>query len=298
MENNDKLHDLLSFRLADLLRRFNQGERLNVAQLAEDYGVNSRTIQRDLNERFAYLPLKKEDGVYHLESFYLGKLNEQDIRHFAALAGVSGMFPALDNGFLRNLLDSRISAVYEVKGPSYEDVSRYQRLMEELKEAILHAVRVSCIYDGKPRELMPYRLVHHNGRWYLAAVEAGQDAPKVFKLGKLENVTVLSVGFEPEKAILEQIAAEESVWFGEKMEVVLTVGREAAPHFRDRQLVPGQQVVKELADGGLIVSSRVVHENQILPIIRYWIPHVRVVSPEAVREACMGSIRQFIGLNG
>ena len=69
MDTVEKSHDLLAFRLADMLRRLNQGERMSVLQLAGDYGVNSRTIQRDLNERFAYLPLKKEDGVYHLESF-------------------------------------------------------------------------------------------------------------------------------------------------------------------------------------------------------------------------------------
>ena len=76
----------------------------------------------------------------------------------------------------------------------------------------------------------------------------------------------------------------------------MTVSREAAPHFRDRALVPGQQVVKELADGGLIVSGQVVHEDQILPIIRFWIPHVRVVSPESVRDACMASVRQYLGM--
>lgn len=296
MENTDKSHDLLGFRLADILRRLNQGEPLSIQQLAEDYGVNPRTIQRDLHERFAYLPLTKENGFYVLEPFYLGKLTEQDVRQFAALAGVSGMFPSLDSHFLRNLLDSRISAVYEVKGQTYEDVTRYQRLMDELKEAILNCRVVTCTYDGKARELYPYRLVHQGGRWYLAAVEAGQDAPKVFKLVKMEHALVSGSAFAAEQRIREQIAAEESVWFGDKMEVVMTVSREAAPHFRDRALVPGQQVVKELADGGLIVSGQVVHEDQILPIIRFWIPHVRVVSPESVRDACMASVRQYLGM--
>jgi predicted DNA-binding transcriptional regulator YafY len=296
MEINDKNHDQLAFRLADMLYRLNNGEKLQVNELARRYSVNPRTIQRDLNERFAYLPLKREDGGYTLESFYLGKLSEQDIRHFAALSGVSAMFPALDRSFLRNLLDSRISAVYEVKGQTYEDVSRYERLMESLKEAILDCRVVSCVYDGKSRELHPYRLVHQGGRWYLAAVEAGQEAPKVFKLAKLERVSVRPETFVHDAALLARIAAEESVWFGEKMEVVMTVSREAAAHFRDRALVPGQQVVKELEDGGLILSGKVVHENQILPIVRYWIPHVRVVSPESVREACMESVRRYAGM--
>lgn len=296
MENNDKNHEQLAVRLADMLCRLNNGEKLNVQELASHYGVNPRTIQRDLNERFAYLPLKKEEGGYTLESFYLGKLSEQDIRHFAALAGVSGMFPALDHVFLRNLLDSRISAVYEVKGQTFEDVSRYERLMEALKEAILAHRVVTCVYDGKARTLNPYRLVHQGGRWYLAAVEAGSDTPKVFKLAKLEQAVARQETFVHDAGLLERIAAEESVWFGEKTEVVLTVSREAAPHFRDRALVPGQQVVKELEDGGLILSGKVVHENQILPIVRYWIPHVRVVSPESVREACMESVRRYLGM--
>ncbi len=50
-------------------------------------------------------------------------------------------------------------------------------------------------------------------------------------------------------------------------------------------------MVKELEDGGLIVSSRVAHDNQILPIVRYWMPHVRVVSPVSVREAFLESVR-------
>ena len=79
MENNDKNHEQLAVRLADMLCRLNNGEKLNVQELASHYGVNPRTIQRDLNERFAYLPLKKEEGGYRLESFYLGKLSEQDI---------------------------------------------------------------------------------------------------------------------------------------------------------------------------------------------------------------------------
>lgn len=51
-------HDTLVRRLSEMLFKLNQGERLDPAALAEEFGVNIRTIQRDLNERFAYLPLE------------------------------------------------------------------------------------------------------------------------------------------------------------------------------------------------------------------------------------------------
>ena len=46
-------HDTLVRRLSEMLFKLNQGERLDPAALAEEFGVNIRTIQRDLNERFA-----------------------------------------------------------------------------------------------------------------------------------------------------------------------------------------------------------------------------------------------------
>ncbi len=130
-------HDTLSFRLAGILVKLNNGEKLDPHQLAQEYNVNLRTIQRDLNERLGVLPLQHENGLYRLESFYLGKLTLKDIKNFATLAGVSGLFPKLDTDFIRAILDSTINQAYEVKGQFLEDVSQLKPLFEQLQTAIL-----------------------------------------------------------------------------------------------------------------------------------------------------------------
>ncbi len=56
-------HDTLVYRLAQMLVKLNQGEKLDPQKLADEFGVNFRTIQRDLNVRFAYLPLEKVNGA-------------------------------------------------------------------------------------------------------------------------------------------------------------------------------------------------------------------------------------------
>ena len=61
-------HDTLVYRLAQILIKLNQGEKIDPVSLADEFGVNMRTVQRDLNVRFAYLPLRKTDGRYHLDS--------------------------------------------------------------------------------------------------------------------------------------------------------------------------------------------------------------------------------------
>lgn len=61
---------------------------------------------------------------------------------------------------------------------------------------------------------------------------------------------------------------------------MLKIDARVAHYFQRRKLIASQQIVKELEDGGLLVSGKFAHPNQIIPIVRYWVPHVRIVSPE------------------
>ena len=125
MKRRTSTHDTLVVRLAQMLVKLNHGEKLDPLALALEFGVNKRTIQRDLNERFTYLPLIKTNGKYHLEANYLGKLNTKDIEKFAALAGVNGLFPNLSDQFLTDVFNSETKSKPSliVKGHDYEDLS-------------------------------------------------------------------------------------------------------------------------------------------------------------------------------
>ena len=293
---SSKNHDVLSRRLGDILFRLNNGEALDPAELAEKYHTSLRTIQRDLTERFGYLPMRKENGRYRLEQSYLGKLDFKDIQHFASLAGVAGMFPSLDRDFLRQLLDSRASLAYASKGQFHEDASQFKPLFVLLEPAILARQHISFVYNGKRRPVEPYKLVHHRGCWYLAAVNQG--ILKAYRLSRIEDIQTrmdLPV-FEHDPKIVQQLDSEESIWFGvQKQEVVLTVDATVASYFQARQLLPEQQIVRELSNGDLIVSSHVVNSLQILPLVRYWMPHLRIISPEPLKQELVEGLRAFLG---
>ena len=51
--------ETIAYRLSELLRRLNEGQKLDPHALTQEFGVNLRTIQRDLNERLAFLELEK-----------------------------------------------------------------------------------------------------------------------------------------------------------------------------------------------------------------------------------------------
>lgn len=286
---NSANHDTLVYRLAQMLVKLNQGESLSPQELADEFGVNLRTVQRDLNVRFAYLPLEKHEGRYRLDPAFLGKLSTKDIDRFAGLAGIGGLFPSLSDEFLRDIFDTRMQSALLVKGHNYENLGGKEQLFRDLEKAIIARKQISFGYekaDGQRKSysgIAPYKLINNKGIWYLAAVDA--DKLKAFSFTKIEQLSVSDASFDWSEAIDQQLLSEDGIWLSEeKQEVVMKVSREVAGYFKRRKLIANQVVEKELEDGGLLISAKVGHPNQVLPIVRYWLPHIRIISPEQLQH--------------
>lgn len=294
----DNVHDTLVYRLAQILIKLNQGEKLDPVSLADEFGVNLRTIQRDLNERFAYLPLQKSNGRYHLDPVFLGKLSSRDIERFAGLAGVRGLFPSLSDDFLRDIFDNRIQETWLVKGHHYENLAGKEQQFKDLERAIAGRLQVTFDYqkpDGLKhyRAASPYKLVNHKGIWYLAALDG--EKLKAFSFSKISNVVVLESVFPWSKDIDRRLAEEDSIWLSENpLDIVLNIGPEVAAYFKRRKLIANQIIEQELADGSLLISTRVGHPNQVLPIVRYWLPHIRIASPASLQRDLEQGLRDYL----
>jgi predicted DNA-binding transcriptional regulator YafY len=294
-------HVQLAERLASLMQRLANGECVKIDEdLAREFGVSARTLHRDFSSRLAFLPLEKSAQGHTLDPRYLGSLRPGDIRDFAALAGVSGLFPALDDGFIRDLFDRRLADTLSIQGPAYEDLQQRKAEFRKLQEAIGERRHLRFRYqkaEGESREVeaQPYRLANVCGIWYLFAVDVADEKPKSYAFGRLNSLIRLDKRFTQDREIAELLAREDSQWLKQdKTEAVLTVAAPVAVYFRRRPLIAQQKIVKELEDGGLIVSGKFAHPNQILPIVRDWIPHVRIVSPEAWQKEMEAELKTYL----
>lgn len=282
-----KNHDTLVRRLAMMLVKLNQGESLDPLKLTEEFGVTLRTIQRDINQRFGYLPLEKSDGKYRMAPAFLGRLTLKDVERFASLAGIGGLFPSLSTEYLREIFDNRIESALMVKGHHYEDLAGKESVFRGLEQAIIARQTISFSYrkdDGGKNYsgIEPYKLLNQKGIWYLAGKDSGKL--KTFSFAKIERLMVLDETFVIDPTVDKTLIDEDGIWLGEaKIELVLKISKDVADYFKRRKLIANQVIEKELSDGGLIVSCKVGHPNQVMPIVRYWIPHLRVISPEGLQ---------------
>ena len=298
-QHDEGNHERLADRLANILTKLNDGQHLQIKTLAEEFKVSTRTISRDFDRLSASIPLLRDEKSkkYYLQENYLGKITAKDIINFAQISGISDLYPSLDTSFLREILDSRAHKIYSAKNYSVEDASQFKELFKIIREAIQEHYEISFLYKGVTKNVQPYRLIHHHGNWYLAAVY--KNNLRAYRLSRIEMLSDSSevIYFVVDPSVISQLDKEDTIWFGlEKIEVILTVHAEVAEHFQARSLLPEQKIIRQLSDGSLLLSSQITHAKQILPLVRYWIPHLKIMSPERLQDEMEQEVKEYFGI--
>ena len=199
---------------------------------------------------------------------------------------------------LRELFGSRTQSALLVKGNHYEDLRGKEQDFQELEQAIIGRHKVGFDYPVEDRftnyKVEPYKLINSKGVWYLAAKHNGKL--KTFSFSKMVRVVLGEGTFTHDHELDSSLASEDGIWLSEQtIEIVLKIDRAVAAYFKRRKLVANQVIEKELADGSLIVSAKVGHQNQVLPIVRYWIPNIQIISPDGLQEEFESTLREYLG---
>ncbi|WP_294959468.1 WYL domain-containing protein [Sulfurovum sp.] len=291
-QNKDTKHDKIARRLTEIILKLNNGERFSIEELQEEFGVSKRTIQRDLMERLQVLPLQCENGYYSLEPYALGKLSFSDVQHFAALCGVRSLFPSLDKSFIVDLFNEKINSAYLVKEKGYENLEGKDNAFQALSAAIISKKMIRFHYKEKERYVSPYKLVNNNAVWYLLAVE--DKVLKHFTFTKIEDLKICREVFVPEPQIKEIIEKNELSWFTQNpVDVTLHVDNTVKEYFLRRKFFPSQKVVDE-DETGLLLSVRVAYDDEILGFVKYWLPHLTIISPSSLQEKLEGILLGYL----
>lgn len=285
--------DKLAIRFIYIITKLNQGETLSVQELAEEFQVSKRVIQKDLNERIKqFLPISKKDGRYFLDSHIVGKLGYEDIKNFAILSGIQKLYPSLEETFLSDILNKNINKSYLVKEEAYEDISTKRSEFALIQLAIVLKKQLIFIYKNKQRIVNPYKLVNTNNIWYLVGDE--DSILKTYSFTKISSLSMQEISFKPNKEFLEIINKNELNWFSQKsIKVVLSIDAKVGEYFLRRDLFPNQTILKNTAKE-LILQTKISYEDEILRVVRYWIPHVKILEPEYLQEKLLQELQKYL----
>lgn len=214
------------------------------------------------------------------------------------MAGINGLFPTLSEQFFRDIFDQSLQATLLVKGHHYENLTGKENNFRLLEQSILSHLYISFDYlkDKNSKyypSVSPYKLINHKGIWYLVALD--NTKIKTFSFTKINNINQSNTQFNYESKIERQLYEEDGIWFGNvQIEFILKISNEVSGYFKRRKLIANQVIEKELENGDLIISTKVGHLNQVLPIVRYWMPHIQIISPDKAKNEMYTLLKNYL----
>jgi predicted DNA-binding transcriptional regulator YafY len=311
----------------DILRTLDarrMGSHIN--ELAAQYGVNPRTIRRDLYALqaagFPLQELTRDNKKYwsvdarlfqrlgdlglslpELAALYFGRTIlhclvgppfRDDVQ--SALGKIATVLPAR----LRDELD-RVHSAFAVKGdPNRHPADReYQKHVTHLVNAVLAHRRVALRYysmaSGREKDYLvePLRLVFGEGALYLRAYVPDYEDVRTFAITRMREVTPTEETFTPrEESAEDPFRNSIGINDGKPIPVELEFTRTVASYVCERTWHPSQTV--EPMAGGRVRFRLNVSDDLAL---RSWIlgfgRNVRVLSPQSLAEWVREELEQM-----
>ena len=295
-------------KLTRLLYELNALDKghITLTDMAAEVGVCVRTLQRDMNEiDEAGFPLWNPDpGVYAFEEGFSLERMKLSSAEASILVLMSDMASSLGGNFGHSfaMLKNRLLAPAQdnpffIKMNSSE-LYKDTPVTRTLEDCVRGRKCVNICYKGGKMACYPVRplkLMWVDGFWYLLALTDNDKLLK-FRLEKITSAKSLKKPFKYNKNIDKILRESTNIWFEQNrpLEVTLEVSAECAKYFKRKTYFPLQKVEKELKDGCIILSCKAAKEEEILPTILHWLPHITVVSPASLHKRVKNVLNDYL----
>ena len=157
---------------------------------------------------------------------------------------------------------------------------------------------IVCIYDDEkspPREerLHPLKIVNYEVFWYFVALDDNEYVRKSY-LKQVSNVQVTDECFETSSEIDEMLKNSINVWFQSDRELfvmLLHADEKIAKIFFTQTT---SHTENNNSDGSLELIVTITYKMELLQIVQYWLPYLRVISPNSLDDLVRDSIKKCL----
>ena len=307
MAHEKKLQSKL-IRLGQILRIFMEKEKVASSWLADYFRTTPRTIQRDLLLlKESGFPLHEEKkGTYRLSRDLVKNLEVFDDTELALMVAMKNIVGQLGQPFqkaaddvLDRLYDNVASMPVFVKIDDAipMDTSFINRMVKAIREKRQVGFQYGGNKGAHAVQMDPYRVVYYIGFWYLIGNEPATGILKRYALDRIRDLKLLKSGFKSIPEDLDSVLkGSANIWFsGEpNLEVKVLIDNKVSHYFKRRKMFPTQEIKEEKPDGSLLVTFRVGHYEAIRDILKSWIPHITILSPEAFRKNLLAEVKDWV----
>jgi predicted DNA-binding transcriptional regulator YafY len=302
-------------RVHDIIRLIEARHGITVDELADETGVNRRTIHRDLGAiheagyplvsewqegKKAYRFLTRFKDVPPINFTLQELMTLYFLRSSADILTGTPFHDDLETIFrkVNSVLPPRYAAHLEriarVNLPLLQGGRDYGRVAEPLRllrEALLYQYRVTITYDTKGKgasatyPVEPYTLIFYKGGLYLMGYAHNRQALRTFAVERISRVELgrerfdIPADFRPE----EQFRSAFGIVDEEAMQVTVQFSSAVAHTVRGRIWHESQSIVEQ-GDGSLLLSFTAGGKMEIISWLLSYGRHAELIGPPALRD--------------
>ena len=156
--------------------------------------------------------------------------------------------------------------------------------------------RLRFRYRGEDRLVDPWRLSFHRGHWYLAGLDHGRAAERLFRLDRVEG-EVEPTG--PARAFDRPAAGQASPpppWrMGEDEEQTARLWVDAEQAGWARQALGADTVAEARPDGSMVFEVAVTSPGAFRSFVLGYLDHAEILGPPALRDDMVAWLEQMAG---
>lgn len=298
-------YDKILTRLTIILSRLNDGEALSVSELAKEFNVSERTVQRDFNERLISFPIYQDKKRWKMQQGY--RLEKSTSVEDAVvldimeklIEGAGQTFSMKAQHLLSKIKNQSLNPFYTKL--DIEDIGDKLKEVQQLERAIKSKQKIQCAYTfetfSKTIDLKPLKIVNYEGFWYLIALDDRNDMLKKYYLKNISQIAFKQDHFTTDAPLDQLLENSISVWFDDKVEpypVLMDLSPEASKYFKRKPISNTQTIEALRDDGSMTVRVQITDDMEIIPIIKYWIPHIKVLEPQRIRDRIVEELEGYL----
>ena len=274
---------------------------MTIAELAKELDVSTKTIQRDLYEVLSDLGAVKEGRTWKIDP----KLANDDLNTNERLIlgildemakGAGKIFYSKAHSLLTQITQQLEHPIFANVNGEYLEEKNIE-LFENIEKAIKEKTEIKFDYEKYNFHVKPLKLAFFDGFWYLLAlhIQNNKETFKKYHLKTIRNVQTLNKTFEIPALVEERLKYANSVWFNldEQFVVRLFIDKEVKKYF-ERKPLRGQTIIGEDKDGSIEIEIKISNTMEILPLILYYIPYIKVLEPQSLANEIKDRVQGYL----
>ena len=291
------------YRTLKILKLLNDGKKLCVTRLAEEYEVSDRTIRRDfelIRELFGDFMSKDGECYQGYKKVLLDEvLNATDLM---TLANIVNLFDVTQKKSLisdktKALIDKSMS-VYDFKSRPFERVENLE-IVKNLEHAIKFRLTIKIQYKTERQNTQtlfnPYKIVFLNENFYLIGIKASNNAVEYRRVTMIESVEFTKKQFFIDSDVENFLKKIQTPWatFGkDEIVVKLRVTVPIRRYFLKKKYLPSQKIVHTFENGDIEVHYTITNYREVEELIIKWLPRLRIIAPRNLQKMIKRSLQQ------